>query len=276
MLIQSGHVMIFVGLDTAGPAAARRFDSFKDMCAATARMSRWGVEPCRWPFDLASLVAWMSRRSLASSSHFCRGTGLRASASPCARGLLLTPEEQMTPPSSRVPIFAEERPALTPKAQKDSTCSMPIRSSRVPRACLRARKAAEWQYFGRMGPRRRQALDAETIDEAISWLHRRSAWRFCRSMLIAHWRSCQGLAGRGSRFPAGDLRASAPKRRMSRSINFLKQWCCRPSEPCSPAPFCPISSTKRTSEPTVKRSNACQERCCDGNRLAAVGGSMNP
>ena len=180
MLIQSGHVMHFVfGFDT-GWDPQRRDDGSIPFAAIVARHRShvaMGLLALVAGLSIsASLVAWMSPTilGLLLAIFLSWGTGLLSAGLVLRRaGLLITPEEQTTPPVvARANFLANEpaRPATEAlKGLHVLHADPQFRAFHV--ACLPPRQkrrngdiSPEWALADA------KLSDAGTIDEAISWL----------------------------------------------------------------------------------------------------------
>jgi membrane glycosyltransferase len=180
MLIQAGHVMHFVfGLDT-GWDPQRRDDGsipFKDIVRRHRSHVALGVLSLVAGLSISpSLVAWMSPTilGLILAIFLSWGTGLRGAGVALRRaGLLVTPEERITPPVvARTNFLAGERAHLDaegpkglyllhadPRFRAFHVASLPRQQKR-----RNGNISPEWALAGA------KLLDAETIDEAIAWL----------------------------------------------------------------------------------------------------------
>ena len=180
MLIQSGHVMHFVfGFDT-GWDPQRRDDGSIPFAAIVARHRShvaMGLLTLVAGLSIsASLVAWMSPTilGLLLAIFLSWGTGLLSVGLALRRaGLLITPEEQIAPPVvARANFLASDpaRPASEALSGLHALYADPqFRAFHV--ACLPRRQkrrngdiSPEWALADA------KLSDAETIDEAISWL----------------------------------------------------------------------------------------------------------
>jgi membrane glycosyltransferase len=180
MLIQAGHVMHFVfGLDT-GWDPQRRDDGsipFKDIVRRHRSHVALGVLSLVAGLSISpSLVAWMSPTilGLILAIFLSWGTGLRGAGVALRRaGLLVTPEERITPPVvARANFLAGERAHLDaegpkglyllhadPRFRAFHVASLPRQQKR-----RNGNISPEWALAGA------KLSDAETIDEAIAWL----------------------------------------------------------------------------------------------------------
>jgi membrane glycosyltransferase len=180
MLIQTGHVMHFVfGLDT-GWDPQRRDDGsipFKDIVRRHRSHVALGVLSLVAGLSISpSLVAWMSPTivGLILAIFLSWGTGLRGAGIALRRaGLLVTPEERITPPVvARANFLAGERARLDAEGPKGLSllhADSRFRAFHVaslPRQQKRRNGniSPEWALAGA------KLSDAETIDEAIAWL----------------------------------------------------------------------------------------------------------
>lgn len=180
MLIQSGHVMHFVfGFDT-GWVPQRRDDGSIPFAAIVARHRShvaMGILSLVAGLSISpSLVAWMSPTilGLILAIFLSWGTGqLRAGVALRRAGLLMTPEEKITPPVvARANVLANEPAGVDGKILNGLHAlyaDLQFRAFHV--ACLprRAKRRngdipAEWAIADA------KLSDAATIDEAISWL----------------------------------------------------------------------------------------------------------
>jgi membrane glycosyltransferase len=180
MLIQSGHIMHFVfGFDT-GWDPQRRDDGSIPFAAIVARHRShvaMGLLTLTAGLSISpSLVAWMSPTilGLLLAIFLSWGTGLRGIGLALRRaGLLLTPEEQMTPPVVARANFLASEPA-----RRDSEALSGLRALYAdPQfrafhvACLpRRTKRRNGDISAQWALAEAKLSDAETIDEAISWL----------------------------------------------------------------------------------------------------------
>jgi membrane glycosyltransferase len=180
MLIQTGHVMHFVfGFDT-GWDPQRRDDGsipFKAIVARHRSHVVMGIVTLIAGLSISpSLVAWMSPTilGLLLAIFLSWGTGLlRIGRALRGAGLLLTPEEHRPPPVvSRANYLANEFAGLDAQAVKGLYALQADPQFRAfHEACLprnpnprRGDVSPEWALaFAKL-------LDAQTIDEAISWL----------------------------------------------------------------------------------------------------------
>ena len=197
MLIQSGHVMHFVfGLDT-GWDPQRRDDGsipFKDIVRRHRSHVAMGVLSLVAGLSISpSLVAWMSPTilGLILAIFLSWGTGLRGVGVALRRaGLLLTPEEQMTPPVvARANFLAEERARLDAEGPKGLYLLHADPQFRAfHAACLpRPQKRRNGNISAEWALADAKLSDAETIDEAISWLHQKERMAILQDqVLIAH------------------------------------------------------------------------------------------
>lgn len=181
MLIQAGHVMHFVfGLDT-GWDPQRRDDGsipFADIVRRHRAHVVMGVLSLVAGLSISpSLVAWMSPTilGLISAIVLSWGTGLRGVGVALRRaGLLVTPEEQSTPP-----IIARANSLVNERARVDADIPQGLsllhgdpQFRAFHLACLprppkrrNGNIAPEWALADA------KLAEAGTIDEAISWLH---------------------------------------------------------------------------------------------------------
>ena len=197
MLIQAGHVMHFVfGLDT-GWDPQRRDDGsipFKDIVRRHRSHVAMGVLSLVAGLSISpSLVAWMSPTilGLILAIFLSWSTGLRGVGVAFRRaGLLVTPEEQMTPPVvARANFLAEERPPLDaerPKGLYVLHADPLFRAFHA--ACLpRPQKRRNGNIPPEWALADAKLSDAETIDEAISWLRPKERMAILQDQaLIAH------------------------------------------------------------------------------------------
>jgi membrane glycosyltransferase len=180
MLIQTGHVMHFAfGLDT-GWDPQRRDDGSISFAAIVARHRShvaMGLLTLVTGLSIsASLVAWMSPTiiGLLLAIFLSWGTGLLSAGLALRRaGLLITPEEQSTPPVvARANFLANEPAWLAGEALRGLHAlhaDPQFRAFHV--ACLPRRQrrrngdiSPEWALADA------KLSDAGSIDEAISWL----------------------------------------------------------------------------------------------------------
>jgi membrane glycosyltransferase len=105
-------------------------------------------------------------------------------------GLLLTPEEQMTPPVvARANFLAEERARLDAEGPKGLYLLHADPQFRAfHAACLpRPQKRRNGNISAEWALADAKLSDAETIDEAISWLHQKERMAILQDqVLIAH------------------------------------------------------------------------------------------
>ena len=179
MLIQSGHVMHFVfGLDT-GWDPQRRDDGsipFKDIVRRHRSHVAMGVLSLVAGLSISpSLVAWMSPTilGLILAIFLSWGTGL-----------------QMTPPVvARANFLAEERARLDAEGPKGLYLLHADPQFRAfHAACLpRPQKRRNGNISAEWALADAKLSDAETIDEAISWLHQKERMAILQDqVLIAH------------------------------------------------------------------------------------------
>jgi membrane glycosyltransferase len=197
MLIQAGHVMHFVfGLDT-GWDPQRRDDGsipFKDIVRRHRSHVAMGVLSLVAGLSISpSLVAWMSPTilGLILAIFLSWGTGLRGVGIALRRaGLLVTPEEQITPPVvARANCLAEERASLDaegPKGLYLLHADPEFRAFHL--ACLpRPQKRRDGNISSEWALADAKLSDAATIDEAISWLRPKERMAILQDQtLIAH------------------------------------------------------------------------------------------
>ncbi|HUB65227.1 MAG TPA: glucans biosynthesis glucosyltransferase MdoH [Methylocella sp.] len=180
MLIQSGHVMHFVfGLDT-GWDPQRRDDGsipFKDIVRRHRSHVAMGVLTLVAGLSISpSLVAWMSPTilGLILAIFLSWGTGQRRVGIALRRaGLLVTPEEQATPPViARANSLASERTSLDaniPAGLFLLYADPQFRAFHL--ACLpRPQRRQHGNITPEWALANAKLSDAETIVEAISWL----------------------------------------------------------------------------------------------------------
>jgi membrane glycosyltransferase len=180
MLIQSGHVMHFAfGFDT-GWNAQRRDDGSISFAAIVARHRShvaMGLLTLVAGLSISpSLVAWMSPTilGLLLAIFMSWGTGLLSVGLALRRaGLLITPEERITPPIVARANFLANEPAWRDSEALSGLHALyadpQFRAFHV--ACLPRRQkrrngdiSPEWALADA------KLSDAGTIDEAISWL----------------------------------------------------------------------------------------------------------
>ena len=214
MLIQAGHVMHFVfGLDT-GWDPQRRDDGsipFADIVRRHRAHVVMGVLSLVAGLSISpSLVAWMSPTilGLISAIILSWGTGLRGVGLALRRaGLLVTPEEQSTPP-----VIARANSLVNERARHDADIPQGLsllhsdpQFRAFHLACLprppnrrNGNIAPEWALADA------KLAEAGTIDEAISWLHPKERMAILQDQtLIAH------LALLPAQPPSADAASSA-------------------------------------------------------------------
>ena len=180
MLIQAGHVMHFVfGLDT-GWDPQRRDDGsipFKDIVRRHRSHVALGVLSLVAGLSISpSLVAWMSPTilGLILAIFLSWGTGLRRAGMALRRaGLLVTPEERVTPPVvARANVLAAGRAGLDtgiPDGLFQLHADAHFRAFHV--ACLpRQQKQRKGVISPDWAIASAKLFEAETLDEAVSWL----------------------------------------------------------------------------------------------------------
>jgi membrane glycosyltransferase len=197
MLIQAGHVMHFAfGLDT-GWDPQRRDDGsipFKDIVRRHRSHVAMGVLSLVAGLSISpSLVAWMSPTilGLILAIFLSWGTGLRGVGVALRRaGLLVTPEERITPPVvARTNFLADDRARLDaniPKGLSLLHADPQFRAFHV--ACLpRQQKRRNGNIAPEWALADAKLSDAETIDEAIAWLQPKERMAILLDQaLIAH------------------------------------------------------------------------------------------
>ena len=214
MLIQAGHVMHFVfGLDT-GWDPQRRDDGsipFADIVRRHRAHVVMGVLSLVAGLSISpSLVAWMSPTilGLISAIVLSWGTGLRGVGVALRRaGLLVTPEEQSTPP-----VIARANSLVNERARHDADIPQGLsllhsdpQFRAFHLACLprppkrrNGNIAPEWALADA------KLAEAGTIDEAISWLQPKERMAILQDQtLIAH------LALLPAQPPSADAASSA-------------------------------------------------------------------
>ncbi len=181
MLIQTGHVMHFVfGFDT-GWDPQRRDDGSIPFKAIVARhlshVAMGFLTLIAGLLTSPSLVAWMSPTilGLVLAIFLSWGTGLRSVGLALRRaGLLLTPEERQTPGVvARANQLADDFAALADGHLKGLYALHANSQYRAFHAASLPRRPKRWN--GTMSAEwalaNAKISDAESIDEAISWLH---------------------------------------------------------------------------------------------------------